>query len=138
MRSLSRLLARPACSAALLIFGAHAVAADAPPTDVKGKVAEKWQSLGPCAKGAIAGGVAGQVLGGRMVLGALAGCGGAKVLAAKKQAEAKSQLPPDAPKAPQRPGDGVAPPAPVPSPSESPEPPPNDEPPLPAPVPAPQ
>jgi predicted nucleic acid-binding Zn-ribbon protein len=57
---------------------------------VKDKIAEKWSNLGPCAKGAIAGGVAGQVLGKHAVLGALAGCGTAKVVSDKKEAEARA------------------------------------------------
>ena len=57
---------------------------------VKGKIAEKWSALGPCAKGAIAGGVAGQVLGKHAVLGAMVGCGTSKVVADKKEAEARA------------------------------------------------
>lgn len=114
MRSLSRLISPRACLFALLVACTHCFAADAPPPDIKGKVVQKWQSLGPCAKGAIAGGVAGQVLGGHAVVGALAGCGGAKVLAAKKQADAKAQQPAEVPKPPQRSGEGTSPSPPAP------------------------
>lgn len=58
---------------------------------VKDKVAEKWSGLPACAKGAIAGAAAGQVLGRRPIVGALAGCGTAHYMAGKKEAEVRAQ-----------------------------------------------